>query len=155
MAEFVVATPVMLMLWFGVSYFRQGYARRLQAMSDAHADAWSRAYSNDGRCFKARAGPFQGWSDAQAQGGGAISDGSGGTVDPAPAFQGSSSAFIYGTARSQAKRDLSGGLGGGSVAAEAFVTCNELVPTSTAMDPQADQNVVTPLWDFAKSFFQF
>jgi hypothetical protein len=155
MAEFVVAIPVMLMLWFGVSYFRQGYARRLQALSDVHADAWAKAYSNDDSCFKAGAGPWQGWSDGQAQGGGTLGDGNGNPVDPAGAFQGSSSAFIYGTVRSSAKRDLGGAMGQGSVGADMFITCNELVPTATQLDPEADQNVVTPLWDFAKSFFHF
>jgi hypothetical protein len=153
MAEFVVAIPVMLTLWFGVAYFRQGYARRLQALSDAHADAWTRAYSNDGSCFKSGAGPFAGWTDAQNQAG-AITDGNGGSLDPGAAFSGTSSAFMYGTARSSAKRTLGAGLGGGSVSADIFVTCNEVVPVDHP-DPYADQNVVAPLWDFVKSFFHF
>jgi hypothetical protein len=148
MAEFVVAAPVMILLWFGVSYFRQGYARRLQTMSDAHADAWAKAYSNDGSCFRAGAGPWQGWTSSAGSG---LVDGNGNQADVADKFKGTSSLFIYGSVRSKATRKTEGAYWNGSTSSQSFITCNEVVPTGY----YADQDVVTPLWDFAGSFFKF
>jgi hypothetical protein len=164
MAEFVVAAPVMILLWLGVSYFRQGYARRLQTMSDSHAQAWAKAYSNSGECFTVGAGPWKGWTEGKQQGGG-LSDGSGGDPGVEAKFAGTSSMFIYGTVREKATRTTKGAYWNGSVSSETFLTCDELVPATkpgagggtvnTGNDPNADQNVVAPLWDFAKSFFRF
>jgi hypothetical protein len=164
MAEFVIAAPVMILLWFGVNYFRQGYARRLATMSDAHAEAWAKAYSNGGECFQSGAGPWQGWTVGKQQGGG-ITNGNGGDPNVEGQFAGTSSMFIYGTVRTEATRKVQGAWLSGSVSSQAFVTCNELVPatspgagggpTNRGDDSSADQNVVAPLWDFVKSFFKF
>ena len=48
MTEFLVGLPMIIVLWAGVDYFRQGYARRLETLNQSHAEAWAKAYSNDG-----------------------------------------------------------------------------------------------------------
>jgi len=67
MAEFLVGLPMMILLWAGVDYFRQAYARRLETMSQSHAEAWAKAYSNDGSCYGG-GGPWGGWSSSGAPG---------------------------------------------------------------------------------------
>src|SRR6266508_1654066 len=128
MAEFVVAAPVMILLWFGVNYFRQGYARRLQTMSDAHAEAWAKAYSNSGECFRAGAGPWQGWTSSAGSG---LVDGNGNQADVESRFSGTSSMFLYGTVRAKATRSTKGAYWNGSTSSETFLTCNELVPATS------------------------
>ena len=150
MAEICLAAPVMILLWVGVDYFRVGYARRLQTLSDAHAAAWQKAYSNDGSCFKAGGAPWQGFTG----GTNTIVDGNGNTIDPAQKFSGTSSMFIYGTTRASANASVSNAYWSAQMTSESFITCNELVP-DTSNDKYADQNVITPLWDVVKSFFQF
>lgn len=164
MAEFVIATPMMILLWFGINYFRQGYARRLDTMSRSHAEAWAKAYSNNGECFKAGAGPWQGWTSSKDQGGG-LTDGNGADSGAEDKFKGTSSMFIYGTVRSDAEETTKGAYWNGTVKSETFITCNELVPAtskeaatdsnSSGDDKYADQNVIKPMWDFVKSFFRF
>jgi hypothetical protein len=146
MAEVCLAAPVLILLWVGVDYFRVGYARRLQTLSDAHAAAWQSAYSNDGSCFKAGGGPWQGFTG----GTNTITDGNGNPVDPGPRFSGSSSMFMYGTTRASADASVSNAYWSAKMTSQTFITCNEVVP-----DANGDQNVITPLWDVVKSFFSF
>jgi hypothetical protein len=151
MAEMCLAAPVMILLWVGVDYFRVGYSRRLQSLSDAHAGAWKAAYSNDGSCF-AGGGPFPGITGSSLN----IVDGSGNPVDPGPKLSGSSSMFMYGTAHATGQASVSNALFGAQMKSESFITCNEVVPdVKKEKDEYADQNVVKPMFDFVKSFFKF
>jgi hypothetical protein len=150
MAEMCLAAPVLILLWIGVDYFRTGYTRRLQTLSDAHAQAWKSAYSNDGSCF-AGGGPWPGITGSSL----GLSDGSGNTVDPGPAMSATSSMFMYATAHGSGQATVSNGRWSAQLTSEAFITCDEVVPDASKSGTGADQNVVRPLWDFAKSFFQF
>jgi hypothetical protein len=149
MVEICLAAPLMILLWVGVDYFRTGYTRRLQTMSDAHAQAWKRAYSNDGSCF-AGGGPWPGITGGSL----GIVDGNGNAVDPSGSFSATSSLFMYGTAHGTGQASVSNAYFSAQLKSEAFVTCNEVVPDASKSDG-ADQDVLRPMWDFAKSFFQF
>ena len=164
MAEMALLAPVMILMWVGIDYFRSGYARRLQALADSHKEAWTRAYSNDGSCF-ANKEPWAGFT------------GENDPTDPSntgekgaqasSAFQGntSSSMFMYAHANVQTSWSTKAAkFDGGSVGnmnAGTYVACNEVVPATNAesgkgsggYDQYADQNVLTPLWDFVKSLF--
>jgi hypothetical protein len=150
MAEVCLAAPVLILLWVGVDYFRVGYARRLQTLSDVHAAAWKSAYSNDGSCFAAGAGPLPGLSGGSL----GLVDGSGNPVDPTARFSGTSSMFMYGQAKVSAQASVANAYFNAQMTSSATITCNEVVPDASK-DQYADQNVISPMWDFVKSFFSF
>jgi len=56
MTEFLVALPCALLLWFGVEYFRNGWARKLSAISASYDHAWSKSLSTDGSCLQSESG---------------------------------------------------------------------------------------------------
>ena len=165
MAEMVLLAPVMILMWAGIDYFRAGYTRRLETLANSHQVAWKLASSNDGSCFankEAFAG-FTGESDVTD----ASNVGDKGS-EATQAFSGntSSSMFMYAHANVSAQMatkvahfdgDSVGKVGGGM-----YITCNEVVPPTNAAsavgsgksaDKFADQNVLTPLWDFVSSIF--
>jgi hypothetical protein len=139
MAEFLVGLPMLILLWAGVDYFRRGYARRLDTMNLSHADAWQKAYSNDGSCYAGNKGPWGGWSDNS----GSMPDNNGGGQSLDKSFD--SSMFFYGVARSTKSETASSSRWSATVKSSTAITCNEVVPTD-------DRNVLTPLVDFIKSF---
>jgi hypothetical protein len=164
MAEMVLLAPVMILMWVGIDYFRSGYARRLQAIADSHQKAWQLAYSNDGSCFSSKepwAG-FTGENDATNP----SNTGEKG-AEAATTFGGktSSSLFLYAHANVQTSWKTRAahfdGDSVGSMNAGTYVACNEVVPATNAesgkgsngYDQFADQNVLTPLWDFVRSLF--
>lgn len=147
MAEMVILAPVMILMWFGIDYFRSGYARRLEALADSHKRAWALAYSNDGSCFanKEPWSGFTGEAAAQVAGGGL-------GTEAVETFKSktSSSMFMYAHANVQAtwstKAARFQGNAVGAVRGGTYVACNEVVP-------KADQDVITPLYDFVRSLF--
>jgi len=151
MAEMVLLAPVMILMWVGIDYFRSGYARRLEAISESQRKAWAAAYSNDGSCFanKEPWAGFSGENDATNP----SNTGEKGS-QAASAFGGntSSSMFMYAHANVQATWSTRGArfAGGakGSLHGGTYVACDEVVPSATG-----DQNVLTPLWDFVRSLF--
>lgn len=164
MAEMVLLAPVMILMWVGIDYFRSGYARRLDAIAQSHAKAWASAYSNDGSCFQNKepwAG-FTGENDATDPG----NTGEEGSQASSTFQSGTkSSMFEYAHANVQVtmstkaahfQGDAVGSMHGGT-----YVACNEVVPATNAesgegsggYDKYADQNVLTPLWDFVRSLF--
>jgi hypothetical protein len=156
MAEMVLLAPVMITMWVGIDYFRSGYTRRLETLAKSHDVAWKLAYSNDGSCFAnkeawAGFGGENSVTDASNVG----DKGSEATSD----FQGStsSSMFMYAHANVSATLDTNkarfDGDSVGSVKGGMFITCNEVVPKTSSSDKFADQNVLTPLWDFVSSIF--
>lgn len=158
MAEMVLLAPVMILMWFGIDYFRSGYARRLEAINESHAKAWALAYSNDGSCFanKEPWAGFTGENDTASTG----SDGS----QASEAFKGgtTSSMFMYAHANVQTSwstRVAHWDGSKGSMKAGTYVACNEVVPGTKGNDatPGADkfddQNVLTPLYEWVKSLF--
>jgi|GEM_PF-3336907 len=154
MVEMVILLPVMITMWFGIDYFRSGYARRLNALGVSQTRAWKLAQSNDGSCFankEAFAG-FGGEND--------VTDPSNVGDKGAEAgqqFQGNtgSSMFMYAHANQVAQMSTRkarfDGDKTGSVRGGTYVTCNEVVPSGANY---GDQNVLTPLWDFVKSIFK-
>ncbi len=155
-AEMVLLAPVMILMWVGIDYFRSGYSRRLETLAKAHEVAWKLAYSNDGSCFanKEFFAGFTGEND--------VTDASNVGDKGAQAtqtFQGStsSSMFMYAHANVSAKMDLKAaqfdGGNAGQVKGGMYITCNEVVPQTSSGDKYADQNVLTPLWDFVSSIF--
>jgi hypothetical protein len=151
MAEMCLLAPVAILMWFGIDYFRSGYARRLESIANSHKSAWTKAYSNDGSCFankEAWAG-FTGENDPTN-----ASNTSEKGAEAATAFQGntSSSMFMYAHANvesSMSTREAKwDGRVKGTVKGGTYVACNEVVPVG-----DKDQNVLTPLWDFVKSIF--
>jgi hypothetical protein len=152
MTEMVLTLPVALTMWFGIDYFRSGYARRLEAMHKARAAAWASAYSNDGSCFanKEPWAGFTGENDAMDP----SNTGEKG-AEAATQFSGntSSSMFMYAhTNKAVSMKTKTARFDGsqGQVGGRAYITCNEVVPGGANF---ADQNVLTPLWDFVKSIF--
>ena len=137
MAEMVICAPIMILMWVGVDYFRQSLARRLETMSQSHAAAWGKAYSNDGSCYVG-GGPFPGWT---ANSGSMPADAGGQGLDK----KFDSSMFMYGVAHGPKSMATTSAYWHGTVASNTTVTCNEVVPTD-------DRNVLTPLVDFVKSF---
>src|SRR5262249_20707915 len=89
----LVGLPMIIVLWAGVGYFRMGYARRLGTMNLSHADAWAKAYSNDGSCYGG-GGPWGGWTSSNSQ----MPDGNGDGQGLDKKFN--STMFMYNTARS-------------------------------------------------------
>ena len=154
MAEMVLLAPVMITMWIGIDYFRSGYARRLETLAQAHQKAWTLAYSNDGSCFanKEFFAGFTGENDPTD----ASNTGDKGS-EAAQAFTSStsSSMFMYAHANVSASMALTAGrsdaLSGGNVKGGMYITCNEVVPVATSSDKYADQNVLTPLWDFVSN----
>ena len=164
-AEMVLLLPVMILMWAGIDYFRSGYARRLESLGKAHAMAWKLASSNDGSCF-ANKEFFAGFtgesnitdaSNVGEKGSEATNSFSGST---------SSSMFMYAHANVGASMKTKGAYfdGGavGQVKGGMYITCNEVVPATNSQsgigssgspDKFADQNVLTPLWDFVSSIF--
>jgi hypothetical protein len=151
MTEVVICLPVMITMWFGIDYFRSGYARRLEAMHKARTAAWTLATSNDGSCFanKEPWAGFTGENDAM--------DASNTSPDGAQAAQTfsnntSSSMFLYAHAHKSATMQTKVARFDGNsqrvVGGRTYVTCNEVVPGGAN-----DQNVLTPLWDFVRSIF--
>ncbi len=138
MTEFLVGLPVLILLWAGVDYFRQGFARRLQTMSQSHSDAWQKAYSNDGSCYAGKK-PWDGWTGSNSQ----MPDGNGDGKGIDKNFQ--SSMFFYGVSHSHKSMATTSSRWSGTVGSSTTITCNEVVPTD-------DRNVLTPLIDFVKSF---
>ncbi len=133
MAEMALTLPMMILMWAGVDYFRQSFARRMETLSQSHAAAWALAYSNDGSCYTASGkGPFPGFT-GQADGP---------TKDLAGKFD--SSMFMYGIAHGPKSLKTNSSRWSGTVASNTTITCNEVVPTD-------DRNVLTPLVDFIKS----
>jgi hypothetical protein len=155
MTETLLVIPVALLMWSGIDYFRRGYVRRLETMAMAHQAGWKLAYSNDGSCFanKEFFAGFTGEADVNANS--EVGDkGSAGE-----AFQGntSSSLFMYAHANVKASMALQASTridgSGGEVKGGMYITCNEVVPKTSSSDKYADQNVLTPLWDFVKNIF--
>jgi len=138
MTEFLVGLPVLIVLWAGVDYFRQGYARRLETMNQSHAEAWAKAYSNDGSCYGG-ATPWGGWTGSNSS----MPDGNGDGQGLDRKF--SSTMFMYNTARSTKSMATNSARWSGHVQSSTTITCNEVVPTD-------DRDVLTPLTDFIKSF---
>lgn len=137
MAEMIICAPIMILMWVGIDYFRQGYARRLETMSQSHGEAWARAYSNDGSCY-AGGGPFPGWTSSS---GSMPTDSGGEGLDK----KFDSSMFMYGVVHAPKSMKTSSAYWSGTVSSNTTITCNEVVPTE-------DRNVLTPLVDFVKSF---
>ena len=131
MTEFLVGLPVLILLWAGVDYFRQGWARRLETMSQSHAEAWEKAYSNDGACF-AGAKPWGGFTDNS------------GSMPSGVTDKTDSSIFKYNVARSSKSMAVTSSRWSGNVVSSTTVTCNEVVPKD-------DRDVLTPMIDFIKS----
>jgi hypothetical protein len=129
---------MIIVLWAGVDYFRMGYARRLDTLNQSHAEAWAKAYSNDGSCFGG-GGPWGGWTSSN----GSMPDGNGDGQSLDKKFN--STMFMYNTARSTKKQSASSARWSATVSSSTTITCNEVVPTD-------DRNVLTPLMDFIKSF---
>jgi hypothetical protein len=151
MAEMCLLAPVMILMWFGIDYFRSGYSRRLESIADSHKAAWSKAYSNDGSCFSNKE-PWAGFTGENDATSSANTSEKG--AQAATAFSGntSSSMFMYGHQNVQSTWTTRAAkwAGGekGNVKGGTYVTCNEVVPAG-----DKDQNVLTPLWDFVKSIF--
>lgn len=131
MTEFLVGLPVLILLWAGIDYFRQGWARRLETMSQSHAEAWEKAYSNDGTCFGG-AKPWGGFTD------------NAGSMPSGVTDKSDSSIFKYNVARSSKSMAVTSSRWSGNVVSSTTVTCNEVVPTD-------DRNVLKPMIDFIKS----
>ena len=153
MAEMVILAPLMIALWIGIDFFRQGYVRRLQAIADADGRAWSLATSNDLSCFKSKSETLDLHSPNTGLAGQSTSQ-----------FQDRTEAslFLYGHADITAKREVSrhGAFSGGAVKASTYVTCNEVVPATNSQAAQGakyretgDQDVLSPLMSFVKSLF--
>ena len=138
MTEFLVGLPMMILLWAGVDYFRVAYGHRLDVMSTSHAEAWAKAYSNDGSCYGG-GGPWGGWTGSNSQ----MPDGNGDGQSLDKKFN--STMFMYNTARSTKTEAISSARWSATVGASTTITCNEVVPTD-------DRNVLTPLTDFIKSY---
>jgi hypothetical protein len=136
MTEMLIGLPVIIILWAGVNYFRVGYTRRLETMNTSHAEAWAKAYSNDGSCY-AGGGPFPGFTNEM---GSMPTDGSGNSIDKS--F--SSSMFMYGVAHGPKSLTVNDSRFSATVQSNTTITCNEVVPKD-------DRNVLTPLVDFIKS----
>ena len=165
MAEMVLLAPVMILMWVGIDYFRSGYSRRLETLANAQQVAWKLASSNDGSCF-ANKEAFAGFTGENN-----ITDASnvGATGSQATqAYQGntSSSMFLYAHANVSAQMATKAahfdGGGVGQLKGGMYITCNEVVPPTSATaalgsgksaDQFADQNVLTPLWDFVSNLF--
>ena len=140
MTEFLVGLPMLILLWAGVDYFRVAYARRLETLSQSHAEAWAKAYSNDGSCYAGKT-PWGGFTDNS----GSMPDGNGNGQTLDKNFK--SSMFFYDHATSLKKLSVNSSRWSATVASSTTITCNEVVP-----DEKSDDNVLTPLTDFIKSF---
>jgi hypothetical protein len=154
MTEMVILLPTMIAMWFGIDYFRSGYARRLQALNQSQTAAWKLAYSNDGSCFanKELWAGFTGENDTVS----ASTVGSKGSASQSFQNSGSmsSSMFMYAHANTKAqlttnKAQFDGG-STGTVRGGTYIACNEVVPGG---GQYGDQNVLTPLFDFVKGLF--
>jgi hypothetical protein len=138
MTEFLVGLPMLILMWAGIDYFRQGFARRLETLNQSHAEAWAKAYSNDGSCYGGGS-PWGGWTSSNSQ----MPDGNGDGQGLDKKF--SSTMFMYNTARSTKSLATTSSRWSGHVSSATTITCNEVVPTD-------DRDVLTPLADFIKSF---
>lgn len=136
MTEMLIGLPVIIILWAGVNYFRVGYARRLETMNTSHAEAWAKAYSNDGSCYSG-GGPLPGFTSEL---GNLPGDSGGKGIEK----NFDSSMFMYGIAHGPKSLAVNDSRWSATVASNTTITCNEVVPTD-------DRNVLTPLVDFIKS----
>ncbi len=166
MAEMVLLAPVMILMWVGIDYFRSGYSRRLQAIAESHEKAWALAYSNDGSCF-ANKEPWAGFTGENDATDPANTGEQGAQASSIFSGKTSSSMFQYAHANVQTSWKTRAarfdGNSVGSMNAGTYVACNEVVPATNAAsgigsangggDKFADQNVLTPLWDFVRSLF--
>jgi hypothetical protein len=156
MAEMVLLAPVMITMWVGIDYFRSGYSRRLETLARSHEVAWKLAYSNDGSCFANK----EGWAGFGGEND--VTDASnvgekGAEATNKFSSSTSSSMFMYAHANVGAQMGTKAALfdagSVGNVKGGMYITCNEVVPKTSSSDKYADQNVLTPLWDFVSSIF--
>jgi hypothetical protein len=155
MTEMVLLIPVALLLFRGIDYFRSGYALRLNALGRSQTAAWKAAVSNDGSCF-ANKEPWAGFfGDNDPSSVSMDNHGS-----PGDAFKSNttSSLFLYAHANFQStlstKEARWDGGSTGAVKGGTYVLCNEVVPvTDNSNNQYADQDVLTPLWDFVAALF--
>jgi Flp pilus assembly protein TadG len=148
MAEMCIVLPLLILMWFGIDYFRSGYARRLQAIAESHQKAWALAYSNDGSCYSASGNESSPGNSGQNDPYDAGNTGTKGS-QAATAFSqnSSSSMFRYGHAnvqtnwKTRAARFQEGAVG--NLPAGTYVACDEIVPQKSD-----DQNVFGPLLSF-------
>jgi hypothetical protein len=151
MAEMVLLAPVMILMWVGIDYFRSGYARRLESIATSHKTAWALAYSNDGSCF-ANKEPWAGFT-GENNATDASNTGEKG-AEAAGIFSGKTSSSMFQYAHANVSSSMTtrkarwDGNAIGTVRGGTYIACNEVVPAGGA-----DQNVLTPLWDFVKSIF--
>jgi hypothetical protein len=136
MAEMLLGVPFMILLYVGVDYFRKGYARRLDTLNQSHAEAWQKAYSNDGSCF-AGGGPWTGFTNNSGQ---MPTDSSGESLDK----KFDSSMFMYGVAHAPKSMAVTNSRWHATASSNTTITCNEVVP-------EEDRNVFKPLIDFIRS----
>lgn len=152
MTEMVLLAPVMILMWVGIDYFRSGYARRLEAIADSHQKAWALAYSNDGSCF-ANKEPWAGFTGENNATDAANTGEKGAEASGIFGGNTSSSMFQYAHAnigsQMTTRKARWDGNAVGTVRGGTYIACNEVVPGGGG----ADQNVLTPLWDFVKSIF--
>lgn len=139
MTEFLVGIPMIILMFAGIDYFRTAYARRLETLNQSHEAAWELAYSNDGSCYHGQA--YGGWNDTNALGNMPDGNGDGQSLDK----KFSSSMFMYGMAKSTKTMSITSSRWSATVGSSTTITCDEVVPKD-------DQDVLTPLVDFIKSF---
>lgn len=163
-AEFVILAPVMILMWAGIDYFRSGYARRLDAIAQSHAQAWALAYSNDGRCFQNQE-PWAGFTGNDNAGDPSVTGEEGSQASEE--FKGgtSSSMFQYAHVNTEGSWKTKGAWWNGNAVGEVkggtYVICDEVVPATNAESSEgssgyskyADQDVLKPLWGFVRSLF--
>lgn len=148
MAEFVLLTPVIIAMFWGIDYFRSGYARRIEAINRSQTEAWKLAYANDMSCHKNSSGfaPVAG-GVAGIGGGGEKADEA---INQFSSNAKDSAMFLYGhtTVGKRLATNRAKWQGGqrGTVDGSTFITCNEVVP-------KEDQNIWTPLKSFILSAF--
>lgn len=142
MTEFLVGLPMMILLWAGVDYFRVAYAIRLNTLNLSHAEAWEKAYSNDGTCF-AGGKPWDGFTkgtNGQNPSSGLPTSKNGDTLTGGL----TSSLIMYNIATSKKSATVTSSRWTATVASSTAVTCDEVVPKD-------DRDVVAPLADLIKS----
>ncbi len=152
MVEVVIMLPMLLLIWAGVDYFRAAYARKLDSIGRAQAQAWKLAYSNDGSCF-ANKEPWAGFTGENDPANTSTVGDDGATITTTYTGSTSNSMLIYAHANQTVTQPTLAPrwMGGASqaVSGSIYITCNETVPKK-----DKDQDVLTPLWDFVKSIFK-
>jgi hypothetical protein len=163
MAEMAILAPVMITMWIGIDYFRSGYARRLEAIAQSHAQAWRLAYSNDGSCF-ANKEPWAGFSGEND-----INNTGEKGAQAGAAFQSNTSSSMFSYAHASVSATMPtraarwDGGSAGEVKGGTYILCNEVVPATSTLagrgsstdgkDRFADQDVLRPLWSWISSLF--